>query len=85
MNNRRWLRTGVVTSVLLALCCVTPILFIAVTALGLSVLAGWLDYVLIPAFVASVLLTYLAWRRCRKDEACAVDARQEAQTKGSHP
>jgi mercuric ion transport protein len=83
MTNRQWFRTGVVSSVLLALCCVTPILFIAITAVGLS--AGWLDFVLIPALVVSMVLTYWAWRRCREDDACAVDARHGAQTKESTP
>lgn len=85
MNSPQWFRTGVVSSVLLALCCVTPVLFIAITAVGLSALAGWLDFVLIPALVVSMGLTYWAWRRCRKDDACASDARQSARAKDSNP
>ncbi len=85
MTSRQWFRTGAVSSVLLALCCVTPILFIAITAVGLSAVAGWLDFVLIPALVVSVGLTWWAWRRCRNDDACAVDARHGARTKESAP
>ncbi len=85
MTHRQWFRTGVVSSVFLAVCCVTPILFIAITAVGLSAVAGWLDVVLIPAFVVSMGLTYWAWRRCKKDDACAVDATRVAQTKASSP
>lgn len=72
-------------SVVLALCCVTPVLFILLTAVGLSALAGWLDYVLIPALVVSIALTFVAWRRCREDEACAVDAGDAAASKASSP
>ena len=85
MSNRQLFRTGVVSSVLLALCCVTPILFIAITAVGLSAVAGWLDVVLIPALVISIVLTWWAWRRCKKDDACAVDPTRSAQTKESTP
>ncbi len=60
MTNRQWFRTGVVSSIFLAVCCVTPILFIAITAVGLSAVAGWLDVVLIPALVVSLGLTDLA-------------------------
>lgn len=85
LSNRQWFRTGAASSVLLALCCVTPILFIAITAVGLSAVAGWLDVVLIPALVVSLGLTWWAWRRCREDDACAVEARRGAKAQKSTP
>jgi mercuric ion transport protein len=42
------LKTGVIGSVITALCCFTPILVILFGALGLSALIGYLDYVLFP-------------------------------------
>lgn len=83
MNHRQWFGTGVLASVVLALCCFTPILIILIGALGLSALAGWLDVVLIPALLASIALTFVAWRRWRNDKACAVDAGADAATKGA--
>lgn len=46
--NTRWLATGVVGSVVAAVCCFTPALVVALGALGLSAWLTWLDYVLLP-------------------------------------
>lgn len=46
--NKSLLKTGVIGSVIAALCCFTPILVILFAALGLSALVGYLDYVLFP-------------------------------------
>jgi mercuric ion transport protein len=55
MTRRQWFHIGLVSSILLALCGVTPILFIALTAVGLSAVARCLDVVLIPALVSTGL------------------------------
>jgi membrane protein implicated in regulation of membrane protease activity len=73
MNHRRLFRIGVFGSILLALCCLTPALFLLLTAVGLAAWTGWLDVVLIPAFALCLALTLWAWRRCRRDAACAVE------------
>lgn len=67
MNTRTLLRTGLAGSVVAAVCCVTPVLVILLGAVGLSAWAGWLDYMLIPAFVGFVGLTIYAWRRQRTE------------------
>ncbi|WP_282607728.1 mercury resistance system transport protein MerF [Pelagibius sp. Alg239-R121] len=54
------LRTGVIGSVLLALCCFTPILVVLFTAVGLASLIGWLDIVLLPALLIFLLITAYA-------------------------
>ena len=57
------LRVGIVGSVVAALCCATPILVILFGAVGLRWLAGYLDYVLLPALVLFLGLTmYAMWR-----------------------
>ena len=48
MNNRRLLATGIVGSAICALGCVTPIFVVALGAVGLSAMTGYLDYVLFP-------------------------------------
>ena len=70
MDNRTLLRTGIAGSVVAALCCATPILVILFGVLGLSAWAGWLDYVLIPAFVVFIGITIYALRRRHKEAAC---------------
>ena len=49
MNDRKLLRTGLVGTAVAALCCFTPALVILVSAVGLSAVIGYLDYVLFPA------------------------------------
>jgi len=48
MTDRGLLRSGVIGTVLAALCCFTPLLVILLGWLGLSAWLGWLDFVLLP-------------------------------------
>jgi len=67
MNNKAILSTGIIGTVIAALCCFTPVLVILLAAVGLSALTGYLDYVLFPALGFFVLLTiYALWRRQRR-------------------
>ncbi len=66
MNDKTLLRTGIVGSVIVALCCVTPILVVAVSAIGLAAIIGWLDLVLFPALAFFLGLTAYALIRRRR-------------------
>ena len=66
MNDKNLLRTGIVGSVIVALCCVTPILVVAVSALGLAAIVGWLDFVLFPMLAGFLGLTGYALYRQRR-------------------
>lgn len=58
------LKFGVIGTVIVALCCFTPVLVILLGAVGLSALLGWLDYVLLPALAMFIGITlYALWRR----------------------
>ena len=59
------LRTGIGGGVIAALCCFTPVLVVLLGVVGLSVLAGWLDYVLLPALAFVAIAVYALWRRPR--------------------
>jgi hypothetical protein len=48
------LRTGLVGTLVAAVCCFTPFLVVLLGAVGLSAWLGWLDYVLFPALFASM-------------------------------
>ncbi len=64
MNDKKLLRTGIVGSVVAALCCFTPILVIGFGVLGLSAAVGWLDFVLFPMLAGFLGLTgYALYRR----------------------
>ena len=64
MNDKSLLKTGVIGTVILALCCFTPILVVLLGVVGLSAVLGYLDYVLLPALGIFIILTlYALWRR----------------------
>ncbi len=64
MDDRKLLTTGIIGTVVAALCCFTPLLVVLLGALGLSALVGWLDVVLLPALAVFLGITiYALWRR----------------------
>ena len=61
------LKTGIIGTVIAALCCFTPVLVVLFGVVGLSAAVGYLDYVLMPALAVFVLITvYALIRRARK-------------------
>ena len=74
-NPKTLMRVGVVGAVLVALCCITPILVILLGVVGLSALTGYLDYVLMPALVAFIGLVIYAVRRKHNADACCLPTR----------
>ena len=57
---------GVLGTTVVALCCFTPLLAVALGALGLAAWVGWLDVVLLPALAFFAALTlYALYRRSR--------------------
>jgi len=62
------LRASVIGTVLVALCCFTPVLVILLGTVGLAALTGYLDYVLLPALALFIGLTvYALWRKKQYD------------------
>ena len=65
-SDRRLLTTGMIGTVIAALCCFTPVLVVLFGFVGLSAVLGWLDYVLFPALAFFIGLTiYAVWRHRR--------------------
>lgn len=70
-NPKTLLRVSVIGTVLVALCCVTPILVILFATIGLATLTGYLDVVLFPALAFFIGLTlYALWRKKQFDACC---------------
>ena len=66
MDDRKLLRAGGFGAVVATLLCVTPVLVVALGAVGLSAVVGWLDYVLLPALAAFIgMVVYALVRRHR--------------------
>ncbi|MDP1558409.1 MAG: mercury resistance system transport protein MerF [Nitrosomonas sp.] len=77
-NTKTLLRTGIIGTLIVALCCFTPILVILFGLIGLSALTGYLDYVLLPALAIFVGLTiYAIWRKRKADACCAQTESEE--------
>lgn len=67
MDRRVLLRTGVIGSAVIGVCCFTPVLVLLLTGLGLSAAIGWLDWMLLPMLAFFLLLTvYALWTRGRR-------------------
>ncbi|MEQ8664872.1 MAG: mercury resistance system transport protein MerF [Rhodospirillales bacterium] len=74
MKDETIIKTGIVGSVIAAICCATPVLVIALGAVGLSAWVSGLDYVLFPALAVFLGLTaYGLWQRKRATACCDVN------------
>ena len=74
MNDRKLLKTGIVGTVVMAVCCFTPALVILLGVAGLSAWLAWADYVLWPAlifFAGLTLYAYVRWSRARAADRAA--------------
>ena len=75
MKDKAILRTGIVGTLVAALCCFTPVLVIALGIAGLSAWLGWLDYVLFPAMaIFAAMAAYGFYLRRRNVAACCAPA-----------
>lgn len=65
MDDRTLVTTGVIGGVVAAVCCATPILAVALAAVGLSAWAAKADYVLIPIILLCLGLVAVGLYRRR--------------------
>ncbi len=79
ISDKNILKTGVTGTIIAAICCFTPVLVIALGAVGLSAWLGWLDYVLFPALGIFIVITGygLYLRRRNNQKACCEIKPQE--------
>jgi mercuric ion transport protein len=71
------LRFGIVGTIIVALCCFTPVLVILLGAVGLASLTGYLDKVLLPALAIFIALTaYALYRKnhSKAEDCCKTDS-----------
>ncbi len=72
--SKKGLYTSITGTVIVLLCCFTPILVISVGLVGLGALTPYLDYILFPVLGAMVVVTTLAYRRYKKGcETCNLE------------
>ena len=64
MQQNSLLNTGVIGSLIAALCCATPVLAVLLGTIGLGWLAGYTDYVVLPVLVLCLgLIGYALWHK----------------------
>jgi len=76
MKRSTLLKTGIIGTVIAALCCFTPLLVILFGAVGLAAWVGHLDAVIMPALAFFLFLTVYAYMKKEKDECC--DPKQQS-------
>jgi mercuric ion transport protein len=64
--SKKGIFTALTGTVLVALCCFTPILVILLGAVGLSIFTPYLDIVLLPSLGIMIVLTIVSFLRWRK-------------------
>lgn len=65
MNHKKTFIVGIIGTVVTLLCCATPILVILLGAVGLGAITGYLDYVLLPALVVFLTLTFYSYHQLK--------------------
>ena len=67
MADKKFLKTGLIGSAVMAVCCFTPVLVLTMGAVGLSGLVGWwLDLLLLPALALFVLMAGYGFYRLQR-------------------
>lgn len=70
---RKQFVAAVAGTILVAVCCFTPVLVLLVAAVGLGALTPYLDYFLFPALAAFFVLTIVSYRKWKTSHECADD------------
>ncbi len=63
---KKGIYAAIAGTILVALCCFTPILVVTLGAVGFSAFTPYLDSVLLPAMVIFIVLTVSSYRRWEK-------------------
>ncbi|MDQ0484417.1 mercury resistance system transport protein MerF [Guptibacillus hwajinpoensis] len=66
MKSNKTFITGIVGTIIALICCTTPVLVILLGTLGLGALTGYLDFVLIPALMIFMVITFFSYRKITK-------------------
>jgi len=75
--SKKGLYASIAGTVLVILCCFTPILVITIGVVGLGAFTPYLDYILFPALAVMIVVTVLAYRKYKKGcDACSVEDTQ---------
>jgi len=83
--SKKGLYASIAGTIVVALCCFTPLLVVAVGLLGVGFLTPYLDYVLYPALGLMLVLTVLSYRKYKKGcTSCSNKATADTEDNSSH-
>jgi len=72
--SKKGLYASTVGTILVSLCCFTPILVITVGVVGLGALTPYLDYILLPALAVMIIVSTMSYRKYKKGcDTCSVE------------
>lgn len=66
MRKNRLLLTGIIGTIAILFCCLTPVLVVLLGVAGLGAATGYLDYVLFPLLFIFLGLTLYAYRKHKR-------------------
>ena len=72
MKDDKLLKTGIIGTVVMVVCCFTPALVIGMGAIGLGAYVSGLDWILLPLLGLSLCLTVIALVKRQKSRADAL-------------
>jgi len=64
--SKKGLYAAVIGTIVVALCCFTPILVVTFGVIGLSFFTPYLDYILFPGLALMLILTFLSYRKWKR-------------------
>lgn len=70
MKHKKTFRAGLVGTLVVLLCCTTPILVLLVGAVGLGAITGYLDYILFPLLAIFIALTFYSYSKYKQSCNC---------------
>lgn len=65
--SKKGLYASLAGTVLVALCCFTPVLVIGLSAVGLKLFVPYLDYVLLPAMVLMIIYSFYSYKKWKQE------------------
>ncbi len=67
LDDKKLLKTGLIGTGVMAVCCFTPMLVVTMSAVGLTSLVGWwLDLLLLPSLVLFMVMAGYGFYRLRQ-------------------
>jgi len=67
MDGDKCFKSGLWGSIIVAICCFTPVLVIGLGLIGVAAFTPYLDYVLFPMLGAFLIIAFYGWSRGKKE------------------